>query len=313
VSHASHETARGAGGGLALAEPVLPEPPGTKKWRTFRSWVAHSGLERRPAARALMNWTGETFVRGLSRIRAFEFPPGHPWPTRLLYLFGWYESETVALCRQRIRPGMTVIDLGAHNGYFTLRFSRLVGARGRVFAFEPHEPTCRLLRHNLRRARHDNITVVPYAVADHSGDAEFFEMSLAGTHSLFDVARFDPQFTLQQRLVTQCITVDQFLAAQGNPEVHFIKMDIEGAEPKALLGMRETIRRCRNLAMVVEFNPCFLRAGGCAPGDVLEQLSALGFTAHVIVAAGALLPVTASLERIAERSPVNLLCVKCRE
>jgi FkbM family methyltransferase len=253
---------------------------------------------------------GETFVRTLSGLRGFEFPAGHPWPTRLLYLFGWYESETLAICRQRIRPGMTVLDLGAHNGYFTLLFSRLVGSSGRVYAFEPHEPTCRLLRRNLRRARHDNVTVVPCAVADRPGTAPFFEMSLAGTHSLFDVARFDPHFTLLQQGVTECITVDEFLAAQGNPAVQFIKMDIEGAEPKALRGMTETICRCRELAMVVEFNSCFLRAGGCAPSVFLQQLAALGFTAHVIVAAGALLPITASLERIAERSPVNLLCEK---
>ncbi len=296
--------------GLVLSEPVLPESPGTKKWRTFRRWVARTGLENVPSARALMNWTGETFVSFLSRLRGFEFPAGHPWPTRLHYLFGWYESETVALCRRHIRPGMTVLDIGAHNGYFTLLFSRLVGSAGRVFAFEPHQPTCRLLQRNLRRARHPNVTVVQKAVADQSGVVEFFEMSLAGTHSLFNVARFDPHFSLCRRLTAECVILDQFLAAQGNPDIHFIKMDIEGAEPKALRGMSKTIRRCRELAMVVEFNPCFLRAGGCAPGGLLEQLAALGFTAHVIVAAGALLPVTSSLEQLAERSPVNLLCVK---
>ncbi|MCL5288593.1 MAG: FkbM family methyltransferase [Acidobacteria bacterium] len=274
--------------------------------------MARTGLENYPSARTVMNSIGETFARLLSWLRGFEFPAGHPWPTRLLFLLGWYETETVAICKKMLRPGMVVLDIGAHNGYFTLLFSRLVGPSGRVFAFEPHEPTCRLLRRNLRRARHDNVTVVPHAVADRPGAAPFFEMSLAGTHSLFDVARFDPHFTLLQQGVTQCITVDEFLAAQGNPAVHFIKMDIEGAEPKALRGMTETIRRSISLALIVEFNLASLRAAGTTPHSFLAQLSGLGFDLHVITGRGDLVPIDDRLLRAAQQCPMNLLCTRKR-
>jgi hypothetical protein len=50
---------------------------------------------------------------------------------------GNYEPFTVELLRKHLRPGMTVVDGGAHVGFHTLLAARLVGPTGRVFSFEP--------------------------------------------------------------------------------------------------------------------------------------------------------------------------------
>ena len=287
----------------------LPRSTGTRCWEAFRHLIARSGLDRMRLFRILANGGGELLVSALSKVRGLELIPEVPWIIRLQFLLGWYETDTVAVCRKWIRPGMTVLDIGAHTGYFSTLFSRLVGPAGRVYAFEPSEPTYRLLRRNLAQARYKNVVPVPKAASAQSGVTEFFEMNHPLTHSMFNFSSFVTGFEVRRKVSIECVTVDEFLAAQGNPQIQFIKMDIEGAEPLALSGMRATIARSPQLAMVVEFSPCLLRTGGCSPADFLTQLAALGFTPHLIVA-GTLLPVTSNLVRMAEPSSVNLLCVK---
>jgi|GEM_PF-4185862 len=66
-------------------------------------------------------------------------PPGSPRARN--YSLGLYERAATALFRETVNDGMTVVDLGANIGYYTLLSSRLVGAAGRVYAFErPQEP-----------------------------------------------------------------------------------------------------------------------------------------------------------------------------
>ena len=56
----------------------------------------------------------------------------------------WLEKETAFVVRW-LRPGMTVIDIGANLGVYSLPMARLVGPEGQVFAYEPATETRRLL------------------------------------------------------------------------------------------------------------------------------------------------------------------------
>ena len=62
-----------------------------------------------------------------------------------IYL-GTYEREQTALFRELIRPGHTVLDVGAHVGYYTVLASALAGPRGAVWAFEPNPANAGCLR-----------------------------------------------------------------------------------------------------------------------------------------------------------------------
>ncbi len=54
-----------------------------------------------------------------------------------LSIFRSYEPFETALLGAEIRPGMTIVDIGANIGYYTLLFSKLTGEMGRVYALEP--------------------------------------------------------------------------------------------------------------------------------------------------------------------------------
>ena len=108
----------------------------------------------------------------------------------------------------------------------------------------------------------------------------------------------------------ESITIDEFLRSQGNPEIHFIKMDIEGAEPKALQGMSQTVHRSKFLMMVVECSAKNLQLGNISVSVFVRQLQAMGFRVQAILPDGLRNALDESVQKRAAQGYVNLFCVK---
>src|SRR5438552_12448039 len=90
---------------------------------------------------------------------------------RSIYVNGIWERENTAVVRRLLSPGATVFDIGANTGYYTLLFSHLAGAHGRVYAFEPVPSTRAALERNVARAAtSSNVQILPVAVSDHPGE-----------------------------------------------------------------------------------------------------------------------------------------------
>ena len=81
---------------------------------------------------------------------------------------GVYEPELVSLLKKTLKPGMTVLDLGANIGYFSVISAALVGQNGQVHAFEPMPQNLLRLRKNLEPYRW--AMTHPYAVANVTGE-----------------------------------------------------------------------------------------------------------------------------------------------
>ena len=79
----------------------------------------------------------------------------------LRVLGGTYEPEQTRAFEELVKPGDTVLDVGAHVGYYTLLSSVLVGASGRVFAFEPNPRNYHYLDQHVYLNRCRNVTTVP--------------------------------------------------------------------------------------------------------------------------------------------------------
>jgi FkbM family methyltransferase len=82
-----------------------------------------------------------------------------------------YEAGTTRLFQVLLKPGMTVVDVGAHIGYYTVLASRLVREEGRVYAFEPDPDTFAVLIENIKTKAIPNVLPIQKAVADRIGDA----------------------------------------------------------------------------------------------------------------------------------------------
>ncbi|HEV8229082.1 MAG TPA: FkbM family methyltransferase [Candidatus Limnocylindria bacterium] len=225
-----------------------------------------------------------------------------------LSLRGGYSPLQTSVVKEHVGPGDTVVDVGAHIGYYTLIFARLVGAKGRVFAFEPDPENFALLGKNVRLNGYTNVVIEPKAVSSRTEASRLFVDPGTANRRMFfpdesgrsvaiDAVRLDDYFGPDQR-------------------VDFLKIDIEGFEVAALEGMSRLIARNPGLKIMTEFYPFGLARSGNDPRAYLEMLTAFGFVLHDIDSGrGVVAP--DSVADIASRYPAgddhaatNLLCLR---
>jgi FkbM family methyltransferase len=232
----------------------------------------------------------------------------------LLFKGRWEETETQLFC-SLVRPGMTVVDIGANVGYYTLLAARLAGPGGHVYAFEPSPENFRLLRRNVEANGYCNVTLVPKAVSSTRGTASLtLDRSSSGGHSL---SRFRGG---ADSVEVETVSLDEFFPGTQPPAIDVIKMDAEGAETGILAGMKQILARNPAVTVLTEFFPRAICGFGSSPEDYVRQLAALGFRIHPIDEATgelrALDPARAA-ELVAELTRpgagadvINLLCVR---
>ncbi|MBI1884963.1 MAG: FkbM family methyltransferase [Chloroflexi bacterium] len=248
-------------------------------------------------------------VRGLvsppARVKVFGdqqlyLPKRAAWEPS--YLKGVYEPGTTALFQQIVKPGMTVVDAGAHVGYFTLLAASLVGRAGRVFAFEPEPGNFALLARNVEANGYRNVVCCQQALSDRPGRGELFLGRYSITHSLAGHSAGDGG----RSVPVETTTLDDFLSRRGWPSVEVVKMDVEGWEPFALAGATRLLERCPGLKLVVEFTPSLILKAGVDPAAFLQGLRDLGFEIRAIDDERGLMPLEMSPPQ--RRHGSNLLC-----
>jgi FkbM family methyltransferase len=193
-----------------------------------------------------------------------------------------YERDVTALFRSRLRSGMSVIDIGANIGYFTLLAASIVGPQGRVLAIEPNPRNVRLLEASRRANDFRHVTIAQTAAGRETGLLILNTSYSNGTTS--DLPADLAQFFAAEAV--PAIRLDLLL--DRDTPVDFIKIDVEGAEYNALLGGEATIRRWRPL-LVSEFSPSLMPGISHISGeDYLRWLIDLGYDLSVVEPDGSL-------------------------
>lgn len=194
-----------------------------------------------------------------------------------IFYRGVYEPRVTEVFLKELRPGDNVLDLGANVGYFTLLAAHAVGTTGAVHAFEPSYELAERLRADVKQNGFNNVTVHELAVSDSNGSAFLSESSNltapAGGRFVTEVA------TSGRANSIQMVTVDSCL--QGM-DFDVVKIDIEGAELRAIRGMSATIRRSRPRLMFIEaIEENLVRFGGSI-GELEMMMTDLGFEGEVV-------------------------------
>jgi FkbM family methyltransferase len=135
--------------------------------------------------------------------------------------------------------GDVVFDLGANIGTESLMLSKIVGDKGKVFAFEP--VTFDILRHNIEINNIKNVEIVPAAVSNVPGHTEIeIRDRLLGSTIVRGSGRKQQSSLVRVVPVT---TIDDFCAYHKIQRVDFVKMNVEGAEEAVLLGAMKTVKQ----------------------------------------------------------------------
>jgi FkbM family methyltransferase len=144
------------------------------------------------------------------------------------YWVGSFDRWTQAFIAGNLAGGDVFYDLGAHVGFFTLLGAKLVGASGKVISVEPEPSNAGRLRAHIRINHYqDRVRVIEAAASDRTGRARF------KMHEKTPMGRLD-EFGDS---VVATVALDELELVPPT----LVKMDIQGAEPKALLGMRNLI------------------------------------------------------------------------
>ena len=148
---------------------------------------------------------------------------------------GSYEYAKRCAFERAVGEGAVVFDIGAHVGFYTLLASVLVGAQGRVFAFEPVPRNLCYLKEHLRINGIKNVSVIEGAVSDCDGVAHFDEGPNSSMGCLAPGGR----------LAVRTLSLDEMIRRGELLPPNCIKIDVEGGEMLVLTGARLMLGRWR--------------------------------------------------------------------
>ena len=152
-----------------------------------------------------------------------------------------YERKNFTFFKQVCKPGMKIIDIGAHIGLYSIYMQKLSG--GYVFSFEPAPSTLSVLKQTIAlNGAVNNIEVIPAAVADKHGKARF-SLDSRSASVRNSLVQYEGTANLPTCEV-DVVTIDDFVK-ERNSTINFIKIDAEGVELAVLKGAQETITRHR--------------------------------------------------------------------
>ncbi len=226
---------------------------------------------------------------------------GSDWLTSRIWWDGVtaFEPEVGPYFSALASQARCVLDIGAYTGWYSI-LSAVLNPTARVLAFEANPKVAQSLRKNLELNNLENVEVVECAVSAEDGEARFH----LGADGLPPSSSLEAEWEgLYQTIAVETRSIDSVIESYGRPHVDLVKIDIEGSEWRAIIGMKETILRCQP-TMVIElleaYRPAFLK--------VLEFLTDTGYEFYQCTPES-LLYVEPNGEALADAETFNFLAV----
>lgn len=193
---------------------------------------------------------------------------------RLLYLtlhrWGRMGSEQQDFFRRHIKPGKTVVEAGANIGLYTLLFSKLVGATGKVISFEPDPELFEALKRNVTDNHADNVVVHQKAL----GSKTESRVLCKGLFNRGD-NRLSNDSNESQGVKVEVARLDDMFRGQS---IDFLKMDVQGWEPEVLKGMTGLMETNPEMGIYFEYWPEGLLKAGFDPIEFIRTFEKAGWT-----------------------------------
>ena len=173
----------------------------------------------------------KTIIRNLSQDRSAEAPGPDPY------------EELKRLSAHIAEP--VIFDVGAHRGYITTRFRKLIPSCT-VYAFEPFpESFERLAERNTTDAR---VCCYQHGLADHNGEIELNANASPATNSILATDESATEtwgsglLDTRSTVSVEVKTLDSVVESLGVPRIDILKLDVQGAEPLVMAGAAELCR-----------------------------------------------------------------------
>lgn len=202
-----------------------------------------------------------------------------------------FEREEIQFVDKFLRPGMTVLDVGAHHGLYTLLASKRVGRSGKVIAFEPSPRERERLSRHVRFNRCSNVKIEAFALGSSQSQADLYLTDGMNDwcNSLCRQAAGDVACTVR----VDVLALDEYLTKVGLSGVDFMKVDVEGAELGLLNGARKLLSSTLRPVILCEVQDRRTAPWGYRAEEIVQFLDGLGYQWFLPLGRGRLRPVYA--------------------
>lgn len=205
--------------------------------------------------------------------------------TPQLLTTGIWEPALTRLLTQTLKAGMTVVDVGANAGYYTLLAAAVTGPRGRVIAFEADARSADILERNLElNGVGERVTLFRNCVREQRKTVD--ERGSVQNERAQSISVADQNRSLFRHPQLEAVALDD--AIEG--AVDFLKIDADGAEPAIFEGMKKLVARSPRLTILMEFNTAAMRSAKVDPSEFHAHISRLGFEIRLVTPQATLVP-----------------------
>jgi FkbM family methyltransferase len=214
----------------------------------------------------------ELNINGIPGLEMYLDPKDHVITPTIIMYGAWEGTETTWFLRA-VKPGDTIVDAGANVGYYTLIASRLVGEKGKVYAFEPEPASFALLQKNVRLNGLTNVVLEQKALSNRKGLLKLFIADEnKGDHRIYQ-----PYGESRPSVDVEAVRLDEYFNGQ-NRRVDVVKIDTQGAEGLILEGMTGLLEgRADGPTVFMEFWPHGLKGMGTDAGALLRTLQSYNY------------------------------------
>lgn len=246
---------------------------------------AGTGIGKVPGVKRILSYLTSIFG-GIVYIEVDNQKLGVPYPYHHTHVsFSLYQNKyetavTTHFC-SLIEKGMTVVDVGANLGYYTLLAAKRVGDNGSVIAFEPNPFMFEIVQENVRINGWKNVQTFKIAVSDSEGLRllNIPKDNILGGGSF----RIMTKNEVAETITVNTVNLDSFL--QIDPDI--VKIDVEGAELEVFRGMRGILAKGKAKIMCDLPNLLEENFTSSLSGDKIAlyptfQLSYMGFSKGLI-------------------------------
>jgi len=168
------------------------------------------------------------------------------WIQQNIYFLGEYETQELKTLQQFLKEDGIFIDLGANFGLYTLNASKLVGKKGTIICFEPFSQNYKYLSNNIVINNLQNVQAENLAVGEKNGTINLYYDKQEKNLGMVSTKHIEN--SLKEEV--QVVSIDSYLQNKPLSHIDLIKIDIEGFEYSALMGMHITLTKYKPTLLI---------------------------------------------------------------
>jgi FkbM family methyltransferase len=191
---------------------------------------------------------------------------------RAMYLWGEHDPRITSVLDAVLRPGDTVLDIGANFGVVGLFACKKVGEQGKVHLFEPQPAVAQFLRTSMLINGYRQAVIHECALSRRSGSAEMAIID-AGNLGMATLASEDKRLAAE-KIRVRVENAGEFVRALECQQVSLIKIDVEGHEGVVLESMRDWMQVVKPGVVLFE---CHVGKDGFWSENAVTLLSGMGY------------------------------------